>query len=305
MNKKFWVLLATSAMLATGVMATGCAAQKNMPLPTAVSVAIESPAETTAAPEEQNEPVAFDAAKNNTEEKAVTENAFIPGSAQNEEDDNDDSAFNLVEKKAPNKTTVKKTGKTTTVKPVKKSPADNTRLMIVKAARADAVKNASMFMNMNEKIAAARSASAKKVAAQKNADARKNMNQAAQQAQNAAKEEAGKKAAQKAAQKAAGKTAAEKTAESKKAAAKKAAESRKAYEKKIAAKRALENKAQAKRDAAKKRAEQCAAKKREAHRKHIVKNRHNAKWSIEHFKKLMGISRTKDTRHDKEVRIIM
>ncbi|MCR4776551.1 MAG: hypothetical protein K5869_09260 [Saccharofermentans sp.] len=296
MNKKFWVLLATSAMLATSVMATGCAAQKNMPVPTAVSVAIESPAETTAAPEEQNEPVAFDAAKNNTEEKAVTENAFIPGSAQNEEDDNDDSAFNLVEKKAPKKTTVKKTGKTTTVKPVKKSPADNTRLMIVKSARADAVKNASMFMNMNEKIAAARSASAKKVAAQKNADARKNMNQAAQQAQNAAKEEAGKKAAQKAAQKAAGKTAAEKTAESKKAAAKKTAESRKAYEKKIAAKRALENKAQAKRDAAKKRPD---------HKKQIVKNRHNAKWSIEHFKKLMGISRTKDTRHDKEVRIIM
>ncbi len=52
MNKKFWVLLATSAMLATGVMATGCAAQKHQ-VPTAVSAAVEATAETPESAPEQ------------------------------------------------------------------------------------------------------------------------------------------------------------------------------------------------------------------------------------------------------------
>ena len=299
MNKKFWILLATSAVLATTV-ATGCAAQKQQTVPATATTAIETTAEATESPAEQIIKDDFDVAEKIAENEADAENFNAP-----ETEAAPGKTAQNPGKKATKKTaykTTKKTTKSTSKKTAKKSTVDNERLLIVKAARAEAEKNAAKYKNMNEKIAEAKRVSAQKVAAQRNADARKNMNKAAEDAQNAAKEAAGKKAAQQKAQKAAGRTAAEKTAAAKKAAAKKAAESKAANEKKIAARRAFEKKIQAKRDAEKKRAEKKRAEKKAAHQKQIAKRRMSVKKNIEHFKKLMGIGKRNQK---KTVRIIM
>ena len=229
MNKKFWTLIVTGAILAAGATATGCASRNHnglIPVPAAIETTAETkaaPAQTETAHEEQtavNEdkvPVAVDT---NEIKKASCDGEGFPAIQLNTDDE---SAKKPVAKKT------KKTSKTSSKKTVKKNIVNNEREIIVKAARAAAVKDAEKYQNMDEKIALAKQASAKKAAAQKNADSRKDMNKAAEEAQKAAKTQAEKQHVKKVTQKAESKTAAEKLAKAKKAAAKKAAaEKRKA-----------------------------------------------------------------------------
>lgn len=252
MNKKFWMLIVTGAVLAAGVTASGCAAQRRInPTLAPTATAIETTSETEAQPEETEMAPA--------EEKTFTnDNTSAAKTLENkaETEDGEGVTADPVKtiKKTAKKTTTKKTVKTTK-KSSKKSAADKQRALIVKTARENAMKFAANYQNMGEKIAAAKQAAAKKNAAQKNAEARKDMNKAAQDAQNAAKEEQGKKYVKRVTQKADAKIGAQKAAE----AEKKAIEAKKASEKKAAEAKAAAKKDAERRAAAKKAAEREAA----------------------------------------------
>ena len=220
------MLIVTSAVIAAGVAATGCAAQRPVyPTTAAATMAIETTSETEAATATpyQEEEKAEEKTFANDDVPVADKISEIKRASQGNEvfPDAPVETTKKTAKKTSEKKTVK-TAKKTTKKASKKTAADNERLLIVKTARADALNNAANYKNMNEKIAAAKQASAKKAAAQKNADSRKDMNKAAEDAQKAAKTEAEKQYVKKITQKAGARTAEEKIGNANKKAARKA-----------------------------------------------------------------------------------
>lgn len=171
MNKKFWSLIVTGAVIAAGVAASGCAAQR----PACPTAAAATAFETT------------DQYEENTAEgnDFTNENAPVADkTTENRPASFDGGVFQAANVKRTNKSAKKsvRTISKTTKKASKKTAVNNERALIVKTARADALNIAANYKNMNEKIAAAKQASAKKMAAQKNADSRKDMNKAAEEA---------------------------------------------------------------------------------------------------------------------------
>jgi hypothetical protein len=283
MNKKFWMLIVTGAVLAAGVTATGCAAQRRIdPTIAPTGTAIETTAEAETQPSQEETAPAG-------QKILVNENAFADENTTGNQAETDDGEKIAIPPFKTTKKAAKKTPAKTVTKTSKKTSKKSTvdpRALIVKTARAQAEQNAKMYQNMNEKIAQAKQTAAKKTAAQKNADARKDMNKAAQDAQNAAKEEQGKKYVKRVTQKADARIGAQKAAET----AKKEAEAKKAAEKKAAAAKKAAKK-QAERKAASKKAAQKAsdrAKKR---------NESKMKKYIKALAKRRLTSRSKNHRH--------
>ena len=84
MNKKFWMLIVTGAVLAAGVTASGCAAQRRFnPTIVPTAAAIETTSETEAEPEETKMPAA--------EEKTFT-NENTPETAKTLENNDETTA---------------------------------------------------------------------------------------------------------------------------------------------------------------------------------------------------------------------
>ena len=185
MNKKFWMLIVTGAVLAAGVTATGCAAQRRIdPTIAPTGTAIETTAEAETQPSQEETAPAG-------QKILVNENAFADENTTGNQAETDDGEKIAIPPFKTTKKAAKKTPSKTVTKTSKKTSNKSTvdpRALIVKMARAEAEKAATKYQNMGEKIAAAKQTAAKKTAAQKNVDARKDMNKAAQDAQNAAKE---------------------------------------------------------------------------------------------------------------------
>lgn len=256
MNKKFWMLIVTGAVLAAGVTATGCAAQRRIdPTIAPTGTAIETTAEAETQPSQEETAPAG-------QKILVNENAFADENTTGNQAETDDGEKIAIPPFKTTKKAAKKTPAKTVTKTSKKTSKKSTvdpRALIVKTARAQAEQNAKIYQNMNEKIALAKQEAAKKTAAQKNAEARKNMNKAAEDAQNAAKIEQGKQYVKRVTQKADARIGAEKAAEAAKieAEAQKAAkeEQGKQYVKHLAQKADARIGAQKAAEAAKKDAE--------------------------------------------------
>ena len=283
MNKKFWMLIVTGAVLAAGVTATGCAAQRRIdPTIAPTGTAIETTAEAETQPSQEETAPAG-------QKILVNENAFADENTTGNQAETDDGEKIAIPPFKTTKKAAKKTPSKTVTKTSKKTSNKSTvdpRALIVKMARAEAEKAATKYQNMGEKIAAAKQTAAKKTAAQKNADARKDMNRAAQDAQNKANEEQGKLYVKRITQKADARIGAQKAAET----AKKEAEAKKAAEKKAAAAKKAAKK-QAERKAASKKAAQKAsdrAKKR---------NESKMKKYVKALAKRRLTSRSKNHRH--------
>ena len=267
MNKKFWMLIVTGAVLAAGVTATGCAAQRRIdPTIAPTGTAIETTAEAETQPSQEETAPAG-------QKILVNENAFADENTTGNQAETDDGEKIAIPPFKTTKKAAKKTPAKTVTKTYEKTSKKSTvdpRALIVKTARAQAEQNAKIYQNMNEKIAQAKQTAAKKTAAQKNADARKDMNKAAQDAQNAAKIEQGKQYVKRVTQKADARIGAEKAAEAAKkdAEAKKIAARKAAKAKKVAEKQAEKAKKEAEKKAAKakKEAEKRAAKAKKAYR---------------------------------------
>ena len=135
MNKKFWTLIVTGAVLASGFAATGCAAQRKIEQAITATTAAETTAETTAETEaavtdpavpakdydsaDETAPEADNATEYNTQ---ACYGSTIPGTP---DDSTKKAGKNTAKKTAGKKTTATKAGKTT--KKTTKSSVNNER----------------------------------------------------------------------------------------------------------------------------------------------------------------------------------